>query len=183
MKPFHAALLTSFAAGLLMGVCFLSRAESKLPAQETQLAAAARVNTDYAEAELKLTEAQLKYAEEANERLGGGVYPENLLVQLRLKQRVIRTFLDEQQKDPPDLQKVLVEKAKVQLERAKIERDQEIREGMRELRELAVEVAERRLARVESDELQDHEKQQDWEIAQLQLELLNIRMLLELIRQ
>jgi hypothetical protein len=183
MRSFHAALLASFVAGLLIGMCFISRAESKLQAQEKQLAAAVRVNTDYAEAELKLTEAQLAYAENANKRLGGGVYPESLLAQLKLKQRVIRAFLDEKQKDSPDLQKVLIEKAKAQLERAKMERDQEMRESMRELRELAVEVAEERLARVQSDEFQDHEKQQDWEIGQLQLELLNIRMLLELNRQ
>lgn len=177
-KSSHVSL---FLFGVLAGLCLLSI--GRLRAQEDVLPEA--VDTSYAEAERKLAEAQLAYVMSANER-GEGIYSETLMAQLRMKVDVIDEFIKQQKSGNPSMQAVLLKKAETEVKIAELRLDRVRKSYANEisdqdrvlLSEMAVDVAKQGVERVKS--LKTPEELRQWEIGQLQLQLLDVQMRLEL---
>ena len=182
MKSHKLAIVAIIFCCLYAGSTLLGDGRGDLKAQEEARSENQPRDTSYAEAELELARAQLTYVTGANERLGGGVYPRSLVEQLRLKVELIETYIEELKKDQPDSWNILKKNAENEVKLAELELELETVEDRRKLREMAVALARKRLERVQDERFRDHENQQDWEIAQLQLTLADLRIRLELVR-
>jgi hypothetical protein len=182
MKAKYFAFLFVFISGLVCGNWSVPWGQHEALAQDQSTEEETIRDLGYEEAELKLMEAQLAWVNRANEKFGGGIYSPVLIRWLELKGDVLRTYLDEQRKAEPNMQTVLITLAEARLEVAKLELDREADEEKRPLRELTVEVAEERLKGVKSDRIRDAEYRQNWLIRQLELDLLGVRLDLELAR-
>ena len=182
MKAKHIAYLLVFVSGLICGSSPVLWSQHEALAQDQAPEKEAIRDTRYEEAELNLTEAQLAYAKGANKKFGGGVYSTVLIKMLENKGEVLRTFLAEQGKAEPDIQTVLIRQAEGRLEVARMELDLETEKELRDLRELGIRVAEERVRRVKSDRMRDRDYRQSWLIGQLELNLMEVRLDLELAR-
>ncbi len=182
MKAKHIAYVLVFVSGLICGSSPAPWSQHEALAQDQSPEKEAIRDTRYEEAELSLTEAQLAFAERANERFGGGVYSPILIKMLENKAEVLRTFLTEQGKAEPNIQTVLIKQAEGRLEVARLELDLETDKELRDLHELGIRVAEERIKRVKSDRMRDRDYRQTWLIGQLELNLMEVRLDLELAR-
>ena len=181
MKAHHIAIALAFSAGLFCGTWLIPWEHSELMAQNQVPVDEPRHDMDIivAEGEIELTQALLKYANKLNDRLGN-VLPPTFIKQLELKQGILRTYLVELKKDEPEIRNTLIKvaDAELQLTRFKLDREKDV--DRRELLEIAVDVAEKRLEQVKA--LPNHEEQQDWLIRQVGLDVLNVRLDVELLR-
>ncbi|MDJ0947028.1 MAG: hypothetical protein QNJ30_26555 [Kiloniellales bacterium] len=182
MRAKHVAYILVFVLGLICGNSALLWSQHGALAQNQSPEEQTLRDTSYEEAELNLLEAQLAFANKANKTFGGGVYSPILIKLLENKRNVLRTFLAEQSKAEPDIQAVLVEKAEGRLEVARLELDLEMNKEMRALHELNIRVAEERVKRVKSDQMRDRDYRQSWLIGQLELDMMGMRLDLELAR-
>ena len=182
MKAKYSAFRFLFIFGLVCGSWSVPWGQHEAFAQDQSTEESTIQDLGYEEAELKLIEAQLAWVKRANERLGGGVYSPVLIRWLELKGEVLRTFLSEQSKTEPNMQVVLIKMAEARLAIAKLEHDRENDEERRVLRKVVIEVAEQRLKAVKSDRMRDAEYRRSWLIRQMELDLLGVRLDLELAR-
>lgn len=182
MRASYFALFLIFISGVTWGNWIVPWGHHKALAQDQSAEEAADRDLGYEEAELKLMEAQLTWVKRANEKFGGGIYSPVLIKWLELKGDILRTYIGEQRMAEPNMQNVLIKMAEARLEVAMLELDQETDAERLPLRESAVEVAKERLKKVKSDRLRDAEYRQSWLIRQLALDLLGVRLDLELAR-
>ncbi len=178
----HIAFVLVFLSGLISGSSLVLWGQHEALAQDQSPEKEAVRDTRYEEAELELLEAQLAFAKRANERFGGGVYSPVLIKMLEKNGEVLRTYLAEQAKAEPNIQTVLIKMAEGRLEVAMLELDLETDKELRALRELGIRAAEERVKRVKIDQMRDRDYRQTWLIGQLELDLMEVRLDLELAR-
>ncbi|MGI9474707.1 MAG: hypothetical protein ACR2NZ_24455, partial [Rubripirellula sp.] len=130
MKRHHITIPLVFTLGWIASTWGIPLGKSVSTAQETSESR----DLSYAEAELELTKAQLEYAKNSNEELGGGIYSAALLQELDLKREILEVYIDEQNKPVPNLQNVFIKKAEARLAIAQSMLESETIEQKRRIR-------------------------------------------------
>lgn len=181
MKPQHAFIL------FVLAFATVAARGQEAPALPAPLWDARKASVA---AELKLTEKILQYIHRKNDPAQGGVqgtFPESITIRLTQKREILKTLQKALENNPPDLRQVLVKLAesKVAIVDGKLQAEKSKPPELQDpdklaILQLALTSAQARLS--EAKLVTDENSRQNWLIGETSLDLLDLRLDVELIR-